>query len=136
MTQPKLVDLKALIVDDHLIVRTQMDRALKNMGFMHVDQAPTAGDAADKMSAVRYDVIFIDWHMPGTNGYNLMQQFREDRDYDRVAFVIVSVDSEERSISKATKAGAIAYVVKPVTESALHETVRKVLNWLEQPRSA
>lgn len=135
MVQSKLADLKALIVDDHLIVRTQMDRALKNLGFTHVDQASTAGDATDKMSAVHYDVIFIDLHMPGKSGYNLMQQFREDRDYDRVAFVIVSVDSEERSISKATKAGAIDYVVKPVTESALHETVRKVLDWLEQPTS-
>jgi len=135
MTRPTIADLKALIVDDHLIVRTQMERALKHMGFTHVDQAPTAGAAVDKMIAVRYDVIFIDWHMPGTSGYDLMQQFREDRNHDRVAFVIVSVDSEERSISKATKAGAIDYVVKPVTESALHETVRKVLDWLEGPSS-
>jgi len=134
MTAAVIENIKALVVDDHLLLRRHMDRMLKDMGFSHVDQASTANEAADKMSAVGYDVIFIDWYMPGKSGYNLMQTFREDRKYDGVAFVIVSAESEERFIGEAMKAGATAYIVKPVTESALHDTVGKLLDWLEKRR--
>lgn len=129
-----IANIKALIVDDHLLVRKQMDRMLKDLGFTHVDQASTADEAANKLSAGRYDVIFIDWHMPGKSGVALMEQCREDRAYDSVAFVIVSAESEERFISEAIKAGATAYVVKPVTASALQVTVTRVTDWLEKRR--
>lgn len=126
--------LKTLIVDDHALVRKQMDRMLKDMQFTHVDQASTADEAAARLSAGRYDVIFIDWHMPGKSGVALMEQCREDRTYDAVAFVIVSAESEERFVSEAIKAGATAYVVKPVTEAALHVAVRRAMGWLEKRR--
>lgn len=135
MTAINISNIKALVVDDHLIIRRQMDRLLKDLALEHVDHASNASEAAEKMAAGHYDLIFIDWHMPGKSGYSLLQQFREDRNYDRVAFVIVSAESEERIISEALKAGATDYIVKPVTEAALHSTVNKVLGWLEQRRA-
>lgn len=132
MKSVELRFLRALILDDHALVRKQMDRMLRDLKLTHIDQASTADEAAAKLSAGRYDVVFIDWHMPGKSGVALMEECREDRAYDAVAFVIVSAESEERFVSEAIKAGATAYVVKPVTESALQVTVRRVTGWLEK----
>jgi two-component system chemotaxis response regulator CheY len=133
---PDIKDLKVLVVDDHMLMRKQMDKMLRDMGFTAVDQAPNASEAAAKLTAGSYNIVFLDWHMPGQGGISLMQQFREDRRFDATAFVVVSAESENRFIGEALKAGATAYVVKPATEPVLKEKVGKVLVWLDQHMGA
>jgi two-component system chemotaxis response regulator CheY len=132
MTQQHISDLKALVVDDHMIVRCDIERHLKSLGIAHVDQASNVKEATDKMADTGYNVIFLDWNMPGRSGYNLLQQCRQDSKYDTVAFVIVSAESEERYIIEALKAGATSYIVKPVSEGVLKDHVSRVVAWINQ----
>lgn len=132
MAQRNIADLKALVVDDHMIVRCDIERHLKTLGVSHVDQASNVKEATDKMAGFEYSVIFLDWNMPGRSGYNLLQQCRQDSKYDTVAFVIVSAESEERYIIEALKAGATSYIVKPVAENILKDHVHRVVAWINQ----
>jgi two-component system chemotaxis response regulator CheY len=132
MTAIQIADLKVLIVDDHLVVLRDMDRMLKALGCKHIDQASNVNDATAKMTAARYDLVFLDWNMPGKSGYSMLQQCRALPAYDGVAFVIVSAESEDRFIIDALKAGATSYIVKPVAEPVLQEHFAKVLAWLER----
>lgn len=132
MTQITAADLKVLLVDDHMVIRHQLEGYLKAMGCKHVDQAPSVAEATNKMAATAYNVIFLDWNMPGRSGYNLLQQCRENRDYDNVAFVICSSESENRYVIEALKAGATSYIVKPVPETVFKDNLQKVLTWLER----
>ncbi len=130
MADIKISDLKALVVDDHIIIRRDLEQFLKNMGCKHIDQAGNVNDAQGKMSKEHYNIIFLDWNMPGKSGFNLLQQCRANKTYDDVAFVIVSAESDDRYIIEALKAGATSYIVKPVAESTLQEHLQKVLAWI------
>ena len=136
MNKQNLDEMKALVVDDHMVVRCDMERFLKTIGFQHIDQASNVKEASDKMALAPYNVIFLDWNMPGKSGYHLLQQCRQDSKYDNVAFVIVSAESEERYIIEALKAGATSYLVKPVVETTLKEHVDRVMTWIAQRATA
>ncbi len=132
MAAPNIADLKVLVVDDHMTARAYLEKNLKSMGFTHVDQASNTSQANEKMGATVYNIVFLDWNMPGRTGYNFMQSCRENSAYDKTAFVIVSSESGDRYIIEALKAGATSYIVKPAAENVLQENIKKVLLWLEQ----
>lgn len=122
--------LAVLVVDDHMIIRQVVEQNLKNMGFTDIDTAGSAAEAAERMAARNYDIIFIDWIMPGKSGYALMQECRQERKFDDVAFVMVTSESDERHMIEALKAGATSYIIKPVLSNVFLDKVKKVLDWL------
>jgi two-component system, chemotaxis family, chemotaxis protein CheY len=134
MADMKIADMKTLVVDDHIIIRRDLEKFLNNMGCRHVDQAANAEEAQKKLAGERYSIVFLDWNMPGKSGFHLLQQCRADKSYDNVAFVIVSAESDDRFIIEALKAGATSYIVKPVSETTLQEHLAKVIAWIgKQP---
>jgi PleD family two-component response regulator len=127
-----IADLKILVVDDHLSARKMIERILQGIGAKNIDQAADAQEATDKLDAVPYDVIFLDWHLPGSSGYYFLQTCREERKYDKMAFVIISAESGPHFITEAMKAGATSYIVKPFTEEILRDHLNRTLVWLKQ----
>ncbi|MCC7037425.1 MAG: response regulator [Alphaproteobacteria bacterium] len=125
-------DLKALVVDDHMIVRCDIERHIKTLGITHIDQAANVAEAMTKLGSADYNVVFLDWNMPGRSGYNMLEQCRGETKYDNTAFVIVSAESEDRYIIEALKAGATSYIVKPVSENILREHVTRVVAWINE----
>ncbi|MCC7037822.1 MAG: response regulator [Alphaproteobacteria bacterium] len=119
-----------LVIDDHMIIRQVVEQNLKNMGFADIDTAGSAAEALERMAVRNYDIIFVDWIMPGKSGYALMQECREERKFDDVAFVMVTSESDERHMIEALKAGATSYIIKPVLSNVFSEKVKKVLDWL------
>jgi DNA-binding response OmpR family regulator len=132
MTAINCAELAALVIDDHAILRDMVVQNLRKMGFENIDTAATSNEASALMAKKLYDIIFIDWVMPGKSGYALMQECRQDRQYDRVAFVMVTAQPEERLMVEALKAGATAYIVKPVLPKPFQEKVKSVLEWIER----
>lgn len=128
-------DLKVLVVDDHMIIRQVVEQNLRAMGFSHIDTAPDCGEAEDKFAATDYNIVFVDWILPGKSGFSMMQDYREDRKYDDVAFVMVTSESDERHMIEALKAGATSYIIKPVTPQLFQDKVGKVLEWLGKRQS-
>ena len=133
-TQLDLNDLTTLVVEDVDIHRDHLEKALKIVGFANIDHASSMNDALKKMELNAYNIIFVDWNMPGKSGYHFLQTCRSDETFNRVAFVMVSSETEERSIAEAMRAGANAYVIKPVQLSALKEQMNHVLAWIERGR--
>lgn len=134
----KCSDLVALIIDDHQIIRQVLEQSLLSMGFTQIDTVANYTEAQEKLKSRHYDIVFVDWILPGKSGYSLMQEYRQEREYDDVAFVMVTTETDERHMIEALKAGATSYIMKPVTPNAFQEKVAKVLDWIakkKQPRS-
>jgi DNA-binding response OmpR family regulator len=127
-------ELAALVIDDHQIIRQVLEQHLRAMGFTQIDAVANYQEAQDKMKAKRYDIVFVDWILPGKSGYSLMQEYRQEREYDDVAFVMVTTETDERHMIEALKAGATSYIMKPVTPNAFQDKVGKVLEWLAKKR--
>lgn len=132
MTAFSVSDLRALVVDDHMIVRCDIERHIKTLGITQIEQAANVAEAMTKLGAADYNVVFLDWNMPGRSGYNMLEQCRGEEKYDNTAFVIVSAESEDRYIIEALKAGATSYIVKPVSENILREHVTRVVAWINE----
>lgn len=127
-------DLSVLIVDDHMIMRQHVRANLDKVGFRNIDEATSSEEAEQKMAARRYDILFLDWVLPGKSGYVLLQKCREDPAYNDVAFVMVTSQSEERHMVEAMKAGATAYIVKPFMPANFQSRLDPVLDWISRVR--
>jgi two-component system chemotaxis response regulator CheY len=123
-----------------MIIRQTLEQKLRGMGFAHIDVVADYDQAQAKMKARHYDIVFVDWILPGSkSGYALLQEYRQEREFDDIAFVMVTTESDERHMIEALKAGATSYITKPVTPNAFEEKVHKVLEWIEKkklPRQA
>jgi len=102
--------------------------------LQHIDIAANCDEALDKLEFHKYDIIFFDWNLPGKSGYAQMQELREKREYDNMAIVMVTAESEERHVIEALKAGATAYIVKPVARETFDKNLQKVVSWLARVR--
>jgi len=136
MSAVNIPDLQVLVVDDNLVVRKLIEAQLTSLGFKNIDSASNSQEAQDKISAKAYDIVFLDWNMPGKSGYALMQEYREERSYDHIAFVMVTAESQERYVREAVKAGATLYITKPISPPTFKEKVDKVVSWLEANRAS
>jgi CheY-like chemotaxis protein len=131
MPETNKENMRVLVVDDNLVVRKLIEVNLTNMGFKNIDVAANSQEAQDKIAAAPYNIVFLDWNMPGKSGYALMQEYREDRQYDQIAFVMVTAESQERYVREAVKAGATSYITKPISPPVFQDKVERVLEWIE-----
>lgn len=127
----EIANLNVLVVDDNVVVRKLIELNLATMGFKNIEVADNSSQAQAKIAEKPFDIVFLDWNMPGKSGYALMQEYREDRVNDGIAFVMVTAESQERYVREAVKAGATSYITKPITPATFAEKVQKVIAWLE-----
>jgi two-component system chemotaxis response regulator CheY len=128
-------DLRVLVVDDHMVIRRLIESFLRENGFQNIDIAANCDEALHKLEFHKYDIVFFDWNLPGKSGYAQMQELRESREYDKMAIVMVTAESEERHVIEALKAGATAYIVKPVARETFDKNLAKVVGWLARVRN-
>jgi PleD family two-component response regulator len=130
MTTIDRADLKVLIVDDQEISRDLVRENLRVMGFTDIHMAETSDEGTEKISTHAYDIVFLDWMMPGKSGFLMLKDYRQNRSFDHVAFVMVTSQANEKLMAEALKAGATAYVIKPAMPSIFRPNVETVLEWV------
>jgi two-component system chemotaxis response regulator CheY len=128
-------DLRVLVVDDHMVIRRLIENFLRENGFQNIDIAANCDEVMQKLEFHKYDIVFFDWNLPGKSGYSQMQELREKREYDDMAIVMVTAESEERHVIEALKAGATAYIVKPVARETFDKNLKKIVVWLARVRN-
>jgi two-component system, chemotaxis family, chemotaxis protein CheY len=113
--------VKALVVDDSRATRTILRTALKQEGF----EVFEAGDGRQALEELKktgvVDLALIDWNMPVMTGYELICEVRAKNEFDRMAIMMVTTESEAAQVQKALDAGANEYVMKPFTADVLRE---------------
>jgi DNA-binding NarL/FixJ family response regulator len=116
--------LRALLADDHGIVRRGLRAILEDAGIVVV------GEAADGLEALRLteehrpDILILDIGMPKLNGLDLAARVHKLDPAPRV--VILSMHADESYILRALAAGARAYLLKDATDEDLLPAIRAV----------
>jgi len=85
-----------------------------------VDQAVNADDALEKIKRLNPDLIFLDIQMPGKTGFELLEEL------DKVPKVIFTTAYDEFA-TRAFDVNALDYLLKPIQEERLKDTITKVL---------
>ena len=70
------------------------------------------------------DVALVDWNMPVMNGFEFLCQVRQNHDYDRMAVVMVTTETEISNIQSAIDRGANEYIMKPFTKEVVIEKLQ------------
>ena len=109
MTEPRAPHL--LLVDDDRLILSTLASGLRHTGYI-VSTTGSAQEAeAFLAGGVRPDLAILDIQMPDTDGLALADRLR---DFDHIPFVMLSAYSDAASVEKATRAGALGYLVKPM----------------------
>ncbi len=117
--------MKILIVDDQATVRTAMRSVLTKLGFKHIIQADDGDTALDQLKTDKdIGLIISDMHMPQISGLELLETVKLNPELKKIPFVMVTTDSDMKTVSKATQSMVSAYIIKPFTEKSIGEKLR------------
>jgi len=113
--------MKALIVDDERLARTELKRLLTPFKDVKVvGEAVNAEDALEKIQQLKPDLLFLDIQMPGKTGFEMLEEL------DSVPTVIFTTAYDEYAL-KAFEYNALDYLLKPIEPKRLEETVNKLV---------
>lgn len=113
------IQKRALIVDDSRANRLVIGMSVKDFGYEAVDAQET-GEALNYIKNFsKFDLILVDFKMPGMNGAEFIREVREMRSYRSTPIIMISSESSAERMTEAHQAGADDYIVKPFTKAAL-----------------
>jgi DNA-binding LytR/AlgR family response regulator len=117
--------LRALIVDDEPVARRVLREELELQSDIDiVGEADTGLRALSEISALHPDLVFLDLQMPETGGFEVIQQLRAGPHLP----VIIVVTAYDQHAIKAFDEGAIDYLLKPVGQSRLIQSLERARN--------
>lgn len=110
-----------LVVDDSLTMRLSLRMLLGRLGCDCVD-AVDGQDALGQLEAgLRPGLCLVDWSMPGLDGLGLLRALKERGLPEAGKVLMVTGDDDLDHIRLALEAGALEYLMKPVTPEALRD---------------
>ncbi len=114
-----------LAVDDSPSVRQMVSMTLAGAGYK-VIQAVDGSDGYAKAAAGRFDAVLTDLNMPGMNGIEFIEKYRQHPGSRGVPIVFLTTESDGALKQRAKAAGATAWIVKPFKPDQLLTIIRKV----------
>ena len=115
--------MKALVVDDEALVRSELVYALQRVaGDWEVKEASGAREALAMLTDNPFDVVFFDIRMPGMSGLEAMRAIEALQHRPWVVFVT----ADEDYAVEAFELAAFDYLLKPVTEQRLAMTLKRL----------
>ena len=130
-SRPDLRGRRVLIIDDNSQAREVLSGILLSMTFV-VDEAASGREGIElvRQSAERkqpYDVVFVDWQMPGLDGIETGRQIQGLNLSPAPHLIMVTAYGREEVLRKAERTSFENVLIKPVTPSMLFDSVVEAL---------
>jgi len=116
--------MRVLVADDNAAAREILGEQLRGLGF----SASAVGSGAEALQAVQsaagdhpFAVVFVDWKMPGMDGIETARALRALPVPPRI--VMATAFGHEEARAQAEAAGIEGFLVKPVSQSSLVDTL-------------
>lgn len=117
---------RILIVDDSPTQALSLSRILKKHG--HEILTATDGEQGVEVAqAERPDLILMDVVMPKINGFQATRQITKNPATSHIPVIIVTTKDQETDKIWGARQGAKSYVIKPVEEAVLMDTINQFL---------
>ena len=117
--------MKALVVDDSMVMRKVLIGALTQAGISDTDQAADGKEAIAAVLKTDYDLVLMDWNMPNCLGIDAVKAIRAAG--KKVPIIMVTTEAEKARVIEALKSGANNYIIKPFEPAAIVSKIKEVL---------
>ena len=116
--------LKVLIVDDSLIIRKKISKILENLGHKVVFDATNGQEAIDAYFKYKPDLVTMDITMPDMDGITAVKHIIKDEKEAKI--IMITSHGQEDMVIKSIQAGAVGYILKPITDEKLAQVIGEV----------
>lgn len=124
---------RALVVDDEPAICDLIQNVLISAGIEALTLTRSA-EAPGLLEEGKFDVVFLDLHMPSPDGIELARQMRRT-EWNRVTpIVLISDDQRPSAMSIGFEAGASFFLYKPIDRNRLLSVVRATQGTRENDR--
>lgn len=116
------VQTRVLVVEDDPAIRATLIDLLQLNGF---DASFAIDGLEGLMTALRQrpDVILSDLHMPGLDGFQLIEKLRADDRTRAIPVIVISASVEPERMRHGMDIGADDFIVKPFTEEQVLRSI-------------
>ncbi|MDB9374865.1 two-component system response regulator RppA [Nodularia sphaerocarpa] len=122
--------MRILLVDDEVELTDPLSRVLKREGYS-VDMAYDGATGSEFVAMGTYDLLILDWMLPGKTGLEICQELRRQGKATPVLFLTAKDTLDDRV--EGLDAGADDYLVKPFELRELLARVRALLRRSSSP---
>jgi two-component system sensor histidine kinase/response regulator len=125
LVAPDLRGVRVLLIDDDPAARQVLGELLQPLGcIVSLAASGEEGLAELTRAADPYDVVLIDWNMPGADGFEVGRRIRRaGRLALRPKLIMVTMFGDEGTAARARAEGFDGCLGKPVTQSDLLDTI-------------
>ncbi len=126
---PELAGRRVLLVDDNDMARGVIDELLQRLAL----EVTAVSGADEAMTAIhgtgsnpRYDLLLLDWDMPGVNGETLLRMLRFHGNCTRVPALLMVTTLQRQKLELAHERLLCALLDKPITLASLLQSLAHV----------
>ncbi len=122
-----LKNIQVLVVDDFKTMRSIITAVLKQLGVTKIAEAENGHRAYAILAKARFDLVISDWNMPVMTGFELVKKMREHEQYKKIPVVMLTAESDKKSVGSAIGESVSDYIAKPFTPDLLSKRLQRHL---------
>jgi two-component system sensor histidine kinase/response regulator len=130
---------RVLVVDDNETNRRILDRMLTRWEMRPTCVEGGAGALRELVSSCEsgdpFRLVLTDMHMPGMDGFGLVEQIRNQGEIATATVMMLSSGARRGEMARFRELGLFAYLVKPIRQNELRDAIARALD-RRDPQSA
>ncbi|WP_078555080.1 response regulator transcription factor [Bacillus alkalicellulosilyticus] len=118
---------RLLLAEDEDVLRMLIMDTLEDEGYA-IDEASDGLQALAAIQENEYDLILLDYMMPGMSGIEVIEKVREMEEKNHVKILMLTAKSQKKDEEAVIEAGADYFLAKPFSPLKLAELVEDILH--------
>lgn len=121
----ELMGLKVLIVDDNSTNRLIIRKYLADLEPKLIEEARNGVEAIDKMRTHLFDVVLLDYRMPGMNGLDVARAVKKESLNSRGIIMLLTSDGPRDDQDQMGQLGVVEHMIKPIYRNELLDAMSR-----------
>lgn len=126
LQRPSRRPVRALIVDDQIIIRNLLRALLTKTGFSIIGESNNGEKALVMADQLKPELVCLDITMPGMSGLETLKRLKQS--YPQTKVIMITGHQGKGDVEGAIAAGADGYIVKPFKVNTLLATLEKIIH--------
>jgi two-component system LytT family response regulator len=121
---------KVLIIDDENRTRDLVKKMIDSFNFplQVFAEGENVSTGIDAINRIKPDILFLDIQMPDGTGFDVLNSIQQKN------FEVIFITAYQEYAIKAIKFSALDYILKPIDEDELRESVMKAMDTVDFSR--